>query len=100
MNIVDRFSKNTQISNFVKIGLVGMEFCANGQTDLTLIVASLHFVNASKWIKWKKYKQILKIQGNTKNYIDKLGQRADPESFTRDGLISSDSKLSQKDSLL
>ena len=34
MNFLDRFSKNTQISNFMKIAPVAAEFFfANGQTD-------------------------------------------------------------------
>jgi len=49
MNGLDRFSKKTQISNFMKIRPVGAEmFQADGQTDMTkLIVAFRNFANAS-----------------------------------------------------
>jgi hypothetical protein len=45
-----RFTKNTQISNFIKIRPVGAElFHADGRTDMTkLMVAFRDFVNASK----------------------------------------------------
>jgi len=33
LNFLDRFSKNTQISNLIKIGPVGAELHANGRTD-------------------------------------------------------------------
>ena len=52
MNLRDRFSKNPQISNFMKIRPVGAElFHADGRTDMTkLIVAFRNFANAPK--KW------------------------------------------------
>jgi len=47
---LERFSKNSQISNFMKIRPVGGElFHADGRTDMTkLIVAFLNFANAHK----------------------------------------------------
>jgi len=49
-NFLDRFSKNTQISNFRKIYSVGSElFHANGQTDMMkLIVNCCNFAKVSK----------------------------------------------------
>ena len=46
----DRFSKNTQISNFMKIRPVGGElFHADGQIDMTkVIVVFRNFANAPK----------------------------------------------------
>ena len=46
----DRFSKNTQISNFMKIRTAGAQlFHADGQTDMTkLIVTFRNFANAPK----------------------------------------------------
>jgi len=42
------FSKNTQISNFKKIGPVGIElFHANRWTDMTMLIVTFHnFANA------------------------------------------------------
>jgi hypothetical protein len=50
LNFLDRFSKNTQIANFIKMCPVGAEFLnADGETDLTkLRVAVRNFANASK----------------------------------------------------
>jgi len=54
LNFLDMFSKNTPISNFMKISQVGAElFYADGrkdgQTDITkLKVAFRHFANAAK----------------------------------------------------
>jgi len=50
MNFLYRFSKNLQISNFMKIRPVGAElFHADGRTDMTkLIVAFRNFANAPK----------------------------------------------------
>ena len=46
---VNRFSKNTQISNFMKIRPVGAEFHAYGRTDMTkLVVTFRDFTNAPK----------------------------------------------------
>ena len=47
---VDRFLKNTQISNFMTIRPVGDElFYKDGQTDMTkLLVALRNFANAPK----------------------------------------------------
>ena len=44
----DRFSKNTQITNFLKIRAVGAELChTDGQRDMTkLIVTSPSFANS------------------------------------------------------
>ena len=50
MNFLDRFSKKSQISGFIKIRPVGAElFHADRQTDMTkLIVAFRNFANAPK----------------------------------------------------
>jgi hypothetical protein len=50
LNFVDKFSKNTQISNFIKIHQFGAElFHVDGRTDMTkVIVAFRNFANASK----------------------------------------------------
>ena len=50
MNFQDRFSKNTSISNFMKIHPVGAKLlCADGQTDMMKLIVIFHnFVNAHK----------------------------------------------------
>jgi len=50
LNFLDRFSKNNQISNFMKIRAVGGElFHADRRTDMTkLLVAFRNFANAPK----------------------------------------------------
>jgi hypothetical protein len=50
MNFLDRFSKNTQISSFIKLRPVGAKvFHADGWTDMTkLTVAFRNFANAPK----------------------------------------------------
>jgi len=46
---MDVFSKNTQISNFIKIRAVGAELLRAGQTDMMkLIVAFRNFAKAPK----------------------------------------------------
>ena len=53
LNIIDKFSKNNQISNLIKIRPVGAELFheegrTDGSTDMTkLIVALHHFANPS-----------------------------------------------------
>ena len=51
MNFLDRFWKNTQIQNFMKIRPVGAElFHADGRTDMTkLKVAFRNIANAPKY---------------------------------------------------
>jgi hypothetical protein len=53
LNFLDRFSKNTQIQNFMKVCSVGAEFYSDGQTDghadmTKLIVVFGQFANAPK----------------------------------------------------
>ena len=50
LDCLDRFSKNTQIQNFMKLRRMGAEFFhADGQTDMTkLTVAFRNFTNAPK----------------------------------------------------
>ena len=51
MNFLDRFSRNTQLSNFMKILPVGAEFlpAADGQEDITQLVANFrNFLKAPK----------------------------------------------------
>jgi hypothetical protein len=50
LEFLDRFSKNTQISDFTKIRLVGAElFHVDGQRDMAkLMVAFRSFANAPK----------------------------------------------------
>jgi hypothetical protein len=49
LNFLDRFSKNAQMSNYMKIRAVGAElFHADGRTDMTkLIVAFLNFAKCA-----------------------------------------------------
>jgi hypothetical protein len=50
LNFIDIISKNTKISNFIKIHPLGVElFHVDGQTDMTkVIVAFRNFANAPK----------------------------------------------------
>jgi len=50
LNFLDRFSKNTQISNVLKIHAAGVELChVDGQTDMAkLIIALRKFAKAPK----------------------------------------------------
>jgi hypothetical protein len=54
LGFLDGISKNTEISNFIKIRSVRAElFCADGQMDvLKLIVAIRNFANAPKISSW------------------------------------------------
>jgi hypothetical protein len=54
LDFLGRFSKNTQISNYVEVLLVGAElFHAGGRTDVTkLIVGFRNLANAPKTNKW------------------------------------------------
>jgi len=57
LNFLERYSKNNQISNFMKIRPVGAElFHADGQTDITkLIIVFSNFATAPKnWTRQKK----------------------------------------------
>jgi hypothetical protein len=52
MNFLDRFSKNSQILNFMEIRSVGAElFHADGQTDVKLIVSFRNFTIAPDLLK-------------------------------------------------
>jgi hypothetical protein len=52
MNFLDRFSKDSQILNFMEIRSVGDElFCADGQTDVKLIVPFRNVTIASNLLK-------------------------------------------------
>jgi len=53
IELSDRFSKNTQISNFMQIRPVGAELLADGwtdrQTEITKLIVAFHnFANALK----------------------------------------------------
>jgi hypothetical protein len=49
VNFLYRFSKNSQIPNFIKIRPVRADFFnAEGQTDVTELIAFRDFVNAPK----------------------------------------------------
>jgi hypothetical protein len=49
VNILDRFSKNPQITNFIKIRPVRADFFnAGGKTDVTELIAFHDFANAPK----------------------------------------------------
>jgi len=53
-NFLDRFSKNTKLSNFTNFGSVGVELShAGGQTDMTkLTVTFRNFANARRNFGW------------------------------------------------
>ena len=62
MNFLDRFSKTTELLNFMKISLVGAGFFrADGQTDTDmtkLIVAFRNFANAPKKFSEDKHRAL------------------------------------------
>ena len=57
LNFLDRFSENTNISNFMKILPVGVElFHVDGRADITkLVVACRNFANAPKYANAKVF---------------------------------------------
>jgi hypothetical protein len=57
LSFLDKFSKDTQISNFMKIPPMGTElFHADGQTHMTKLIFAFHnFMNVTKKIKWKYF---------------------------------------------
>jgi hypothetical protein len=59
MNFHDRFSKNTEISNFMKILPVGAKlFHVDGQTDMTKIIVTFrNFANVPSKHKIKSWNQ-------------------------------------------
>ena len=69
LNFLERFSKNTQISNLLKIRPVGAElFYAHRRTDMTkLIVAYRNFVNAPKILLSKRRVCFCVVYSSEKN---------------------------------
>jgi hypothetical protein len=70
LNFLDRFSKNVQISNFMKIHSVEVElFHADRRTDMTkLIVALRNFANATRNLKLQLH--ATSVNGVTSNHIN------------------------------